>query len=114
VCLHRLHLPSHVIVRFADRVLKRSALFRQRMRASEALRDLIDAIVLTPAEGAREAHVVRRGRPARGPAEAGHYGALQIELKGNLGDAFGHPKRNEVAGSRRPRIADSVGCGGGI
>jgi hypothetical protein len=24
------------------------------------------------------------------------------------------PKRNEVAGDRRPRIADNVGCGGGI
>jgi hypothetical protein len=45
----------------------------------------VDAIVFTPAEGALEAHVVRRGRPARGPAEAGHYdGGLQIELKGNL------------------------------
>lgn len=56
-----------------------------RTEAAEAIRGLIDAIVLTPAEGTLEAHVVRRGRPARGPAEAGHYNSgLQIELKGNL------------------------------
>jgi hypothetical protein len=58
-----------------------------RTEAAEAIRGLIDAIVLTPAHGALEAHVVRRGRPAssRGPAEAGHHDSgLQIELKGNL------------------------------
>jgi hypothetical protein len=60
-----------------------------RTEAAEAIRGLIDAIVLTPAAGAVDAHVVRRGRRARGPAEAGPYdgirdSGLQIELKGNL------------------------------
>src|SRR5512138_3031719 len=54
-----------------------------RTEAAEAIRGLIDAIVLTPAASAMEAHVVRRGRPAssRGPAQAGHQDSgLQIEL----------------------------------
>ena len=69
-----------------------------RSEATEALRGLVDAIVLTPAEGALEARVVRRRRGARGlaeaghhtgPAKAGHYdgpddSGLQIELMGNL------------------------------
>ena len=62
-----------------------------RTEAAEAIRGLIDAIVLMPADGALEAHAVRRSRPtnARGPAEAGHYdgltsSGLQIELRGNL------------------------------
>jgi hypothetical protein len=62
-----------------------------RTEAAEAIRGLIDAIVLTADAGAVEAHVVRRSRPAssRGPAEAGHYdgtddSGLRIELKGNL------------------------------
>jgi hypothetical protein len=41
----------------------------RRTEAAEAIRGLIDAIVLTPAEGALEAH-----------AESG----LEIELKGSL------------------------------
>jgi hypothetical protein len=56
-----------------------------RTEAAEAIRGLIEATVLTPAEGALEVHAVRRGRRARGPAEAGHYDSgLQIELRGNL------------------------------
>jgi translation elongation factor EF-G len=41
-----------------------------RTEAAEAIRELIDAIVLTPAAGAREAHVVRR-RGRRVQAEPG-------------------------------------------
>jgi hypothetical protein len=33
-----------------------------RTEAAEAIRGLIDAIVLTPTDGALDAHVVRRGR----------------------------------------------------
>jgi len=54
-----------------------------RTEAAEAIRGLIDAIVLTPAEGAPEADVVRRDRRAQvqtGGAESG----IQIGLKGNL------------------------------
>jgi len=36
-----------------------------RTEAAQAIRGMIDAIVLTPAEGALEAHVVRRGRRAQ-------------------------------------------------
>jgi site-specific DNA recombinase len=54
-----------------------------RTEAADTIRGLIDAIVLTPAAGALEAHVVRRGR--RGQAESGgQESGLQIELKGNL------------------------------
>ena len=84
-----------------------------RTEAAEAIRGLIDAIDLTPAEGALEAHVVRRGRPARGPAEAGHYdgtadSGLQIWER-----CWGGPKCEEVARNRRPLAASSIGCGGG-
>ena len=48
-----------------------------RVEATEALRGLVDAIVLTPAG-------------TRGPAEAGHYDSgLQIELRGNLAAMLG-------------------------
>ena len=74
-----------------------------RTEAAEAIRGLIDAIVLTPAEGALEEHVVHRGRFARGPAEAGHYnGGLQIELKGNLA-AMLSPAQNAT---RSPETGD--------
>ena len=53
-----------------------------RTEAAEAIRGLIDAIVLTPAEGALATHVVRRGRPTQASPD-GRSG-LQIELKGNL------------------------------
>jgi site-specific DNA recombinase len=52
-----------------------------RTEAAEAIRGLIDAIVPTPAEGALEAHVIRRGR--RVQAETGvQENGLQIELRG--------------------------------
>jgi hypothetical protein len=54
-----------------------------RTEAAEAIRGLIDAIVLTPAAGALEAHVVRRGRRVQAEA-GGQESGLQIELKGNL------------------------------
>jgi hypothetical protein len=54
-----------------------------RTEAAEAIRGLIDAIVLTPAAGALEADVVRRGRRAQTEA-GGQEGGLQIELRGNL------------------------------
>jgi site-specific DNA recombinase len=54
-----------------------------RTEAAEAIRGLIDAIVLTPVEGALETFVARRGR--RAPAEiAARDSGLRIELKGNL------------------------------
>jgi hypothetical protein len=49
-----------------------------RTEAAEAIRGLIDAIVLTPAE----AHVVRRGRRLQAEGDNQETG-LQIELKGN-------------------------------
>ena len=60
-----------------------------RTEASEALRGLVDAIVLTPNEG-----------------------ELQIELRGNLADAGGGPKCEEVARNGRPLAASCYGCGG--
>jgi len=50
------------------------------MEATEALRGLVDAIILTPTDG-----------------------ALRIELKGNLAAMLSAAtKREEVAGNRRP------------
>jgi site-specific DNA recombinase len=54
-----------------------------RTEAADAIRGLIDAIVLTPAEGALEAQVVRRGRRVKAEAR-GRESGLQIELRGNL------------------------------
>ena len=54
-----------------------------RTEAAESIRGLIDAIVLTPAAGALEAHVVRRGRRVQAETGSQETG-LQIELKGNL------------------------------
>ena len=85
-----------------------------RTEAAEALRGLIDAIVLTPAEGALAAQVVRRGRPARGPAEAGHYdGGLGIELKGNLAAmllAAKNATRSPETGNLESQIAMVAGA----
>ena len=75
-------------------------------------------IVLTPAEGALETHVARRGRPAitRGPAKAGlrryRRGTSDRVERESGGDAFRRQRRKEVAGNRRPQIDDSDGCGG--
>ena len=50
-------------------------------------------------------------RPGRRP----HPAALAIRASGESGrDAECGSKSNEVAGDRRPRIADSDGCGGRI
>jgi hypothetical protein len=54
-----------------------------RTEAAEAIRGLIDAIVISPAAGALEAHVVRRGRRVQ-TETSGRESGLQIELKGNL------------------------------
>ena len=54
-----------------------------RTEAAEAIRGLIDAIILTPAAGALEAHVVRRGRRVQAQT-GGQESGLQIELRGNL------------------------------
>jgi len=63
-----------------------------RTEATEALRGLIDAIVLTPDEG-----------------------ALRIELRGNLAAMLSAAANaKEVARNRRPLAASCDGCGGGI
>jgi hypothetical protein len=54
-----------------------------RTEVAAAIRGLIDAIVLTPAEGTQEAYVVRRGRRAQANT-GGQESGLQIELRGNL------------------------------
>jgi site-specific DNA recombinase len=90
-----------------------------RTAAAEALRGLIDAIVLTPAEGALEAHVVSRGRRARGPAKAGHHdgpedSGLQIQLKGNLVamvSAAAKATRSPETGDLELQIAMVAGAG---
>ena len=63
-----------------------------RLEATEALRGLVDAIVLTP-DGSRE--------------------ELGIELRGNLAAMLGATVQSEeVAGIRRPLPASIFGCGG--
>jgi hypothetical protein len=63
-----------------------------RSEATEALRGLVDCIVLTPDEGRKELH---------------------IELRGNLGgNARGDHTKQKVAGIRRPFAASIFGCGG--
>ena len=61
-----------------------------RLEASEMLRGLIEAIVLTPQDG-----------------------QLRIELRGNLAAMLAAAQKNEkVARNGRPLRADSIGCGG--
>ena len=63
-----------------------------RSEATEALRGLVDAIVLTPDQGGE---------------------TFQIELRGNLAAMLGATSTNEeVAGFRRPLPATIFGCGG--
>ena len=65
-----------------------------RSEATEALRGLIDAIVLAPDEGRREP---------------------EIELRGNLAAITQRDRtKQKVAGNRRPFAASIFGCGGGI
>jgi len=84
-----------------------------RTEAAEAIRGLIDAIVLTPVEGAPEAFVVRRGR--RAPAEvAARDSGLRIELKGNLAamlNAAQNATRSPETGDLELQIAMVAGAG---
>ena len=84
-----------------------------RTEAAEAIRGLIDAIVLTPAEGALETHVVRRGRRAHAAIEAQDSGLL-IELKGNLAAMLGaavQATRSPETGDLELQIAMVAGAG---
>jgi hypothetical protein len=73
-----------------------------RSEAAEVIRGLIDAIVLTPAEGAPDAFGVHSA--SRSPAAiAARDSGLRIELRGNMAAMLGGPRRHEVAGYRRPR-----------
>lgn len=74
-----------------------------RTEAAEAIRGLIDAIVLTPAAGALEAHVVRRGRRTRAES-LGRESGLQIELKRNLAVMLRAAKTQR--GRRRPATSN--------
>jgi hypothetical protein len=72
-----------------------------RTEAAESIRGLVDAMVLTPAAGALEKHVVRRGR--RVQAETGlHESRLEIELKGNLAAMLSAVQN----ATRSPKTAD--------
>ena len=85
-----------------------------RTEAAESSRGLIDAIVLTPAAGALEAQVVRRGR-RRAQAEAGgQESGLQIELRGNLAamlSAAQNATRSPETGDLELQIAMVAGAG---
>ena len=84
-----------------------------RTEAAEVIRGLIDAIVLTPAEGAQETHVVRRGRRAHVGIEAQDSGLL-IELKGNLTATLGatvQATRSAETGDLELQIAMVAGAG---
>ena len=86
-----------------------------RTEAAEAIRGLIDAIVLMPTDGALEAHVVRRGRQSR-PRQEARRAAFRIELRGKLAAMLTAAQTQR--GHRKPVtseiIAESDGCGGGI
>jgi hypothetical protein len=80
---------------------------------------IIDAIVLTPAAGALEAHVVRRGRRVQAET-GGKESGRQIELRGNLAAMLTPAQNaNEVAGKplssalpdrRLRQAAESLWC----
>ncbi len=83
-----------------------------RTEAAEAIRGLVDAVVLTRVESALEAHVIRRGRRAKGNAGALDTG-LQIELKGNLAamlTAATDAKRSPDTGDLELQIAMVAGA----
>jgi len=80
--------------------------------AAEAIRGLVDAVVLTRVESALKAHVIRRGRRAQGNAGALDTG-LQIELKGNLAamlTAATDAKRSPDTGDLELQIAMVAGA----
>lgn len=72
-----------------------------RSEAAGAIRGLIDAIVLTPAEGALEAFAAHRA--SRSPsAIAARDGGLRIELRGNLAAMLGAAQNT----TRSPETGD--------
>ena len=76
---------------------------------AELYRQKVTYLVLAPAEGAVEVHVVRRGRRAtmRGPAEAGHYdGAATTAV-------FGSPPRDGRRVVRRQAVGEAARRGAG-
>jgi hypothetical protein len=83
-----------------------------RTEAAEAIRGLIDAIVLTPAAGALGAQIVRRGRRAQ--VETGEVASgLQIEVKGDLAamlSAAQNATRSPDTGDLALRIAMVAGA----
>ena len=84
-----------------------------RTEAADAIRGLIDAIVLTPAAGALEAHVVRRGRRAQAET-GGEASGLQIELRGNLAAMLGaaqNAKRSPETGDLTLQVVMVAGAG---
>jgi hypothetical protein len=82
-----------------------------RTEAAEAIRGLIDAIALRPAPGRPRS--ARRSAGSSNPERCGRPGERPPDrIAGESGrDAECGSKRNEVAAKRRPRIADSDGCG---
>jgi site-specific DNA recombinase len=83
-----------------------------RTEAAEALRGLIDAIVVTPVEGALDAFVVRGSRTAA--AVAARDAGLRIELKGNLAamlSAAQNATRSPETGDLELQIAMVAGAG---
>ena len=83
-----------------------------RTEAAQAIRGLIDTIVLTPAAEALEAHVVRRGRRVQAET-SGQESGPQIELKGNLAamlSAAQDATRPPKTGDLKLQIAMAAGC----
>ncbi len=84
-----------------------------RSEAAEAIRGLIDAIVLTPAKGALEAFAVHRA--SRSPAAiAARDSGLRIELRGNLAAMLGaaqNATRSPENGDLVVRMAVVAGAG---
>jgi hypothetical protein len=83
-----------------------------RSEAAEAIRGLIDAIVLTPAEGALEAFALHRA--SRSPAAiAARDSGLRIELTGDLaailGTAQNTTRSSAVAPTERRRTTSWLG-----
>ena len=74
-----------------------------RTEAAEAIRGLIDAIVLTPADGALEAHVVRRVVESS-PRRAARRAALKSNCGGISRPCFRPPKTQR--GRRKPTTSN--------
>jgi site-specific DNA recombinase len=84
-----------------------------RSEAAEAIRGLIEGIVLTPAEGALEAFAAHRA--SRSPsANAARNSGLRIELRGNLAamlEAAQNTTRSPDTGDLVVRMAVVAGAG---